>query len=290
MTTASAALPSSSGDEDGQRARPFLKWAGGKSQLLEQYRKLLPRRFERYHEPFVGGAAVFFSLRASIPTPFEAVLSDFNEELINCYAVVRDAVDPLIEALRKHSYDQEHYYAVRELDPADLTRVDRAARTIFLNRAGFNGLYRVNSGGRFNVPFGRYANPKICDADNLRACSAALRDVDLVTRDFGISLEGAEPGDFVYLDPPYTPLSSTANFTAYNAGGFGWKEQERLAGLFRDLAARRVKVMLSNSDVPEIRGLYEGFSIVEVQASRSINCKAGGRGKVGEVVILSYAR
>lgn len=290
MPTSSAALRSAPVPDDGPRARPFLKWAGGKSQLLEQYQPLLPRRFERYHEPFVGGAAVFFSLRAAIPARFGATLTDFNDELANCYRVVRDRVEALIAALGGHSYDREHYYAVREQDPAGLDPVARAARTIFLNRAGFNGLYRVNSEGRFNVPFGRYANPKICDADNLRACAAALRGVACETRDFAAVADAAEPGDFVYFDPPYTPVSSTANFTAYNPGGFGWKEQQRLAELVHTLAARKVKVMLSNSDVPEIRSLYRGLPVIEVQASRSINCKAGGRGKIGEVVILSYRR
>jgi DNA adenine methylase len=236
----------------------------------------------RYFEPFLGGGALFFDL-----LPKKSFLSDVNAEIVGCYAAVRDRVDELIRSLKKHRYEVDHYYAVRDCDPAELSPVERAARTIFLNKTGFNGLYRVNSSGKFNVPFGRYAKPLICDEANLRACSAALARVDLVTCDFEESASRAKKGDFVYFDPPYVPLSRTATFTAYARGGFGPEEQERLAGLFDRLARRGVKVLLSNSDVPEIRELYGAYRIETVKASRAINSKGSHRGPVSEVLVTS---
>jgi DNA adenine methylase len=263
--------------------RPFLKWVGGKSQLLDQFRPLLPPVFGRYFEPFVGGAALFFERR-----PARALLSDVNEELIDCYRAVRDDVDGVINALQKHEYEREHYYAVREVDPRTLSLPARAARTIFLNKTGFNGLFRVNRSGKFNVPFGRYSNPNFRDVDNLRACSLALKHVDLQPRDFK-SVMDAEPHDFVYFDPPYVPVSDTADFTSYAAGGFSWKEQEELAAVFKKLTRKGVYAMLSNSDTPAVRDLYAGFRIDEVFASRSVNSDGTRRGKVAEVVVRNYA-
>lgn len=267
------------------QARPFLKWAGGKGQLISQLRPLLPADFGRgrYFEPFVGGAALYFAFR-----PPRATLTDVNRELIDCYVTVRDHADALIQELQGHAYDEAHYYAVRGLDPAALLPVARAARTIFLNRTGFNGLYRVNSAGRFNVPFGRYVKPAICNAAQLKACAEALRGVVLAARDFGGVLDDARRGDFVYFDPPYAPLSYTSSFTSYVPGGFGWDAQLRLRELFGALHRRGVRVMLSNSDHPEVRALYRGFLIHEVAALRSINVKSTRRGRIGEVVILSY--
>jgi DNA adenine methylase len=290
MPTPSAALRSSPAPDEARRARPFLKWAGGKGQLLEQLRPLLPDRIARYHEPFLGGAALFFYLHGRTPQPSGATLTDVNRELINCYMIVRDHVEDLITALQRHTYDRAHYYEVRDQDPATLSPVEQAARTIFLNRTGFNGLYRVNSEGRFNVPFGRYASPKICDEPNLRAGAAALRGVQIAALDFTAVADAAVPGDFVYFDPPYSPLSATANFTSYSPGGFGWKDQEQLAEVFRTLDQKRVRVMLSNSDVRQIRDLYHGYQIGLVSAARSINSRADGRGKVGEVVIRNFGR
>jgi DNA adenine methylase len=263
--------------------RPFLKWVGGKTQLLEQFEPLLPREYGRYFEPFVGGAALFFKLR-----PPTATLVDMNSELIDCYLAIRDDVDGVIGELEKHRYEAEHYYAVRELDPLALSLKRRAARTIFLNKTGFNGLYRVNRGGRFNVPFGRHNNPSLGDPASLRACSAALRGVSLYVGDFASVLDDAQAGDFVYFDPPYVPLSETSDFTGYVAGGFGWEQQERLAEVFAKLAERDVRVMLSNSDVPRLRKLYAGFQIDVVQAARNINSNTARRGKIAEVVIRSY--
>jgi DNA adenine methylase len=279
-------VPESESERD---ARPFLKWVGGKGQLLEQFRTLIPEDFDRtkgrYFEPFVGGAALFFSMK-----PKRAVLTDVNAELINCYCAVRDCVEDVIVALEKHRYDPEHYYRVRDFDPAALPVPERAARTIFLNKTGFNGLYRVNRAGRFNVPIGRYTNPSFCDKDNLRACSLVLKNAEIKVRDFAKILTRAKAGDFVYFDPPYDPVSDTADFTSYIPGGFGWERQEELASVFAKLAAKRVHVMLSNSDTPAVRKLYAAFRIDNVFASRSINSNAARRGKIGEVVVRSSPR
>jgi DNA adenine methylase len=267
-----------------QAARPFLKWAGGKGQLLGQFEPLLPRRFNRYFEPFLGGAALFFHLRHA-----PASLSDINRELIDCYRAVRDEVEGLIEALKVHHYHESHYYAVRDRDPLAMPLHERAARTIFLNRTGFNGLYRVNRAGNFNVPLGRYTNPLICDERNLRACSEALKGAVLEVHDFSEVPRFARRGDFVYFDPPYVPVSDTSDFTSYVPGGFGWEQQLRLAEVFTELARHGVKVMLSNSDVQRLRDLYARFDIVHVEASRSINSVAARRGKkVQEIVVRSF--
>jgi len=271
-------------------AKPFLKWAGGKGQLLDQFRPLLPQPFGRYFEPFVGSGAVFFALRADGQAR-DAVLTDVNRELIDCYRAVKRDVESVIAALRSHAYDEEHYYRVRDVDPADLPLAERAARAIFLNKTGYNGLYRVNKKGRFNVPFGRYTNPGFAgreSLENLRACARALRAVALEVRDFGEVANHARQGDFVYFDPPYVPASSTADFTSYVPGGFGWPEQERLAGVFARLARSGVRAMLSNSDTPAVRALYAAFRVDTVLATRSINSRGDRRGKVGEVVVRNY--
>ena len=260
--------------------RPFLKWAGGKSQLLGKLRARVPKSYERYFEPFLGGGALFFSLR-----PAKGVLGDVNGEIVDCYTAVRDDVRGLVAALQNHRYDAGHYYAVRDADPAKLPLVERAARTIFLNKTGFNGLYRVNRAGKFNVPFGRYAKPSICDEENLRACSAALANVELVAGDFERVASRARAGDFVYFDPPYVPLSRTSAFTAYAPGGFDLDAQSRLAAFFGKLAARGVALLLSNSDVPEIRKLYARYRIDTIEATRVINCKATRRGPVNELLV-----
>lgn len=252
--------------------------------MVEQLRRLLPEHLPGcYHEPFVGGGALFFALQ-----PRLASLSDVNEELISCYRVVRDEPDQLIAALRVHEYDHFHFYRVRKLDPRRLSPVERAARTIFLNKTAFNGLYRVNSSGEFNVPFGRHRNPLICDETNLRACAGALQDVELAAADFASVLDRAQKNDFVYFDPPYVPVSDTAQFTSYSPKGFSWDEQERLADLFAELSRRGVQVMLSNSAVAEVRKLYSKFRIEQATATRRINSRADGRGRVSEIVVLNY--
>lgn len=265
--------------------RPFLKWVGGKSQLLGGLDARMPSGFRRYFEPFVGGGALFFHRR-----PHTAVLSDLNQELIDCYLAIRDRLGEVLGVLRGHVYEKDHFYAVREQEPADLSPAERAARTIYLNRVGFNGLYRVNSKGRFNVPFGRYANPLICDEDNLPACSAALRNADLRVAPFEETLAQAGPGDFVYLDPPYVPVSQTASFTSYVPGGFGLREQRRLAAELVGLHGRGARFLLSNADVPQARELYAslpipGLRIDTILASRAINSRPDARGKVSELLV-----
>jgi DNA adenine methylase len=266
---------------------PFLKWAGGKSRLLSTFANYFPRQFDgqrhRYFEPFIGGGAVFFHL-----LPERAVISDLNPELINCYQVVRDDVDRLVARLRRHKNDQDHYYRVRAQDTAKLTPVERAARLIFLNKTCFNGLYRVNSKGQFNVPFGRYENPKICDATNLHAVSTALAKVDITCNHFEAVLERARKGDFIYLDPPYQPISATANFTGYTATSFGNEDQTRLSEVVRTLSRRGCLIMLSNSNSDLVRELYDGFRIETVYTSRAINCRPDKRGRIAELLVMNY--
>lgn len=263
--------------------RPFLKWVGGKTQILRELRQSVPSRYNGFHEPFLGGGAVFFDL-----LPSAAVLSDTNSELIDCFRAVRDHADDVVEALRAHEYDKSHYYAVRELDPEHLSLVERAARMIFLNKAGYNGLYRVNSKGKFNVPFGRHKNPKLCDEDNLRGCSAALAKVHIETASFENVVRKAKPSDLVYFDPPYIPVSDTADFTAYQKQGFTLADQERLAEVFDELSRRSVFAILSNSSVPWIHERYKNHNIRVIQARRFVNSVANGRGPVGEVIVTNF--
>lgn len=261
--------------------RPFLKWAGGKRQILPTLLARLPDFPGCYFEPFVGAGALFFALG-----PKSAVLNDSNARLVATYRAVRDDPEGVIARLGRMRYDREFYYRVRAMDVDGLPDVEVAAWMIYLNRAGFNGLYRVNSAGRFNVPFGRYANPVICDAENLRACSRLLQRADIRCGDFADAVQDARPGDFVYFDPPYVPLSRSANFTAYTAGGFGMRDQERLRDLARDLKARGVAILLSNSGAPLVRELYlDGFRVEEVLAGRAINSRADRRGDVVELLV-----
>lgn len=274
-------------------ARPFLKWAGGKTQLLPQLRVAAPRRIDTYYEPFLGGGALFFALQAE--QRFErAVLSDSNGELINAYQQARDQIDDLIAALAVHRQKyitadaaarKAYYYRIRAKRPT--CPVGRAARLIFLNKTCFNGLYRVNSSGRFNVPHGRYANPAICDEDGLRAASQALQNVELLNADFAEAVKAAGPGDFVYCDPPYVPLSQTASFTAYTAADFGPAEQSRLASTAEALRARGAALLLSNSGHPDVAQLYQdgGFQLETVEAARAINSNGAARGAVAEYLI-----
>lgn len=217
-----------------------------------------------------------------------AVLSDLNEELINCYQAVKSNVERLIEELAKHRNEKNYFLRVRKLQPWQLDQIQRAARLIFLNKTCFNGLYRVNQRGEFNVPFGRYENPRICDETGLRAASKALQDADVLCRDFRFLLYRAQPGDFVYFDPPYNPVSSTASFTSYSEAPFGDREQRGLREVFRALDARGCHLMLSNSDTKYIRDLYRHFHVESVLASRAINCRGDKRGKISELIIRNY--
>jgi DNA adenine methylase len=270
-----------------ENAAPFLKWAGGKSRLLKQYSPYFPPRNEirHYYEPFIGGAAVFFYLQ-----PQKTTLSDINKKLVDVYRIVQQDVEGLIRLLKEQKNEKEYFYRVRALDPADLSPQEQAARLIFLNKTCYNGLYRENRGGRFNVPFGRYKNPKICDEQRLRTASTVLQGVNLQEADFDQAVSNAIPGDFIYLDPPYAPLSATSNFTSYNRYNFLIADQRRLVDTFHDLTARGCDVMLSNSNAPIIYELYgdRGYHLIEVKSRRNINSKADRRGLVTELLILNY--
>ena len=265
------------------KPQPIVKWAGGKTRLLDALTERMPKTFGRYFEPFFGGGAVFFSL-----SPLSASLSDINEELIILYTCVRDSVETLIPELQRHPYEKDHYYWMRSRDPETLTKVERAARTLYLNRTCFNGLYRVNRRGQFNVPMGRYRNPTICDPGKLRRASAALTNVTLTHAGFETTMAEPQAGDFVYFDPPYQPISKTANFTSYTAGAFAEEDQARLADTFTDLTERGVHCMLSNSDTPLIQELYKDFRVDVVLAPRLISRKASGRRPVREVIVRNY--
>lgn len=274
--------------------KPFLKWAGGKSQLLEQFAPLFPTRFERYCEPFAGSAAAYwhlFTLREKSRIDFcEARLTDSNRELINCYTVVRNDIEQLIEQLTtyKKQHNRTQYYKVRGLDTNRLAPVERAARFIYLNKTCYNGLYRVNRSGQFNVPMGSYKNPGIFDEDALMKASQALQGVDIQVADFREALSWAREGDFIYFDPPYAPVSKTSSFTGYTEAPFGDREQKELANTFRQLSQRGCKLMLSNSWVHSTLALYKEFNCIEVKASRAINSNPDGRGKISELLVINY--
>lgn len=271
--------------------RPFLKWAGGKSQLLSVLERHFPKEFKAYYEPFLGGGAVFFYLVERRPR-FRAILSDINEELMKTYQVVKDHVEDLIKLLKRHSAEyglspESYYYQVRTMEPS--SDMEKAARLIFLNKTCYNGLYRVNREGKFNVPFGRYKNPKICDAENLRIVSQVLHwsKAELLSVDYQEATKNAGRGDFIYFDPPYQPVSATANFTSYTGAGFSLEEQRRLGDWFRELVRRKCHLLLSNSDASEIRQIYREYHIQPVKALRAISCK-GDRRKGHTELIISH--
>ncbi|HHU52220.1 MAG TPA: DNA adenine methylase [Firmicutes bacterium] len=269
--------------------QPFLKWAGGKRQLLPAIRSYVPRQFSVYHEPFVGAGAVLLALQ-----PTKAVINDINTELINCYRVLKEAPEELMRDLAQHKNEADYYYEIRDLDRKPefktLSAVQRASRIIFLNKTCYNGLFRVNSAGHFNVPFGRYKNPKILDPQGLKAVSRYLNEneVKILNTDFAEAASKARKGDFVYFDPPYDPVSDTSSFTGYNLSGFGKDEQRRLRQVFADLDKKGCFVLLSNSATEFIYDLYHDYKIVAVAANRPINSKASGRGKINEVLVMNY--
>lgn len=272
---------------------PIIKWVGGKSQLLAQFSRFLPAQYNRYFEPFLGGGAVFFHLQAQ-----NAVLNDINPNLIALYRHVKGHLDELLEVLYtlRHRYHAMspaeqglEFYRIRErYNQLVAGSIEKSAFFIFLNKTGFNGLYRENSKGLYNVPFGRYDNPAMFDEANLRAVSRLLQGVELLSGNFATAVETAQAGDFVYFDPPYAPLSRTAYFTSYTKDTFGPAKQSELAEVARRLASRGVKVMLSNSSCEVIRELYHDFNQFEVRASRAINSKPDLRGRIDELVITSY--
>lgn len=270
---------------------PILKWAGGKASLIPQIKPHLPDRWRTYYEPFAGGLALFFWLGTR-----PAYVSDVNEELINLYRVVADSqlVRLLIDRLRTHAQEYaldpaSYYTSIRDHYEPESPAM-RAARTVFLNRTCFNGLYRVNKKGKFNVPRGSYKNPTICDSDRIWKAHTILRGARIECHGFHEVLVHARTGDFVYFDPPYVPASATANFTGYTAEGFGESEQMLLAVVFRALADRGCHVLLSNSDTPLVRNLYSAYKIVPVKARRNINSKGDARDAVDEVLVVSRVR
>ncbi|OLP18108.1 DNA methyltransferase [Leptolyngbya sp. 'hensonii'] len=267
--------------------RPFLKWAGGKSRLIQQYLDFFPQNFETYFEPFLGGGAIFFYLSCLFPV--RGVLMDINPELVNVYTCVKDQIETLMDLLEQHRQNHsQHYYYLMRATVAE-SSIERAARLIYLNKTCFNGLYRENSKGQFNVPMGRYKNPRIFDPEVLCAASKALQLTQIYENPFETVLNfAASKRDFVYFDPPYYPISATSNFTAYNRYSFHAEDQIKLRNTFAELASRGVQVMLSNSDCPFIRELYQDFKIHPIIAARAINSDPSKRGKISEVLITSY--
>ena len=266
---------------------PIVKWVGGKRQLMFELLKSMPKSYNRYFEPFIGGGALFFELQ-----PENAYISDMNEELINLYSVVRDNVYELISDLNKHEVSKEYFLEIRNIDRTDeyknLSNVQRASRFIYLNRTCFNGLYRVNSQGQFNVPFGNYKNPRIVDKNNLLNCSELLKNTEINCADFSEILTKVKKGDFVYFDPPYVPLNETSSFTSYTKDGFDMDMQFKLREVCDELDSMGVMFMLSNSDTKFVNELYSNYEIKKVFASRAVNANAEGRGKITEVLVRNY--
>lgn len=268
---------------------PFVKWVGGKRQLLKYIKPILPESINTYYEPFIGGGALLFDHRPSV-----AVINDYNKELINTYNVIKGDVEALIADLKTHVYDKDYFYEIRSLDRnsdySSMSDLKRASRLLYLNKSCFNGLYRVNSKGEFNSPFGSYTNPNIVNEDTLLAVSRYLNNNNVTTRtgDFQEAVFDAQDGDFVYFDPPYDPVSKSANFTAYSKLGFSREDQERLRDLCIELTDRGVKFLLSNASTDFINELYSGFTILEVGANRAINSNGAKRKKVQEVLVRNY--
>ena len=273
--------------------QPFTKWTGGKRQLLPVIRELMPKTYNRYFEPFVGGGALFFDL-----APKDAVINDFNAELINCYQQIKDNPQELIEILKVHQeYNSKEYYLdLRSADRDEridmMSEVQRAARILYMLRVDFNGLYRVNSKNQFNVPYGRYKNPKIVDDNLISAISTYLNNnqIEIKKGDFEKAVLDVQPGDFVYFDPPYIPLSETSAFTSYTHEGFSFADQVRLRDAFKRLSDTGAYVMLSNSSSALVEELYKDFNIHYVEATRTNGAKSSSRGKISEIIVTNYEK
>ena len=274
--------------------KPFLKWVGGKGRVIAQLEQYFPESFNSYFEPFVGGGAVFFHLNAK-----QATINDVNKSLMGTYINIRDSVEPLIKKLtnlqkRFHKLDDEKqremFYEIRNKYNSikDKQSLNKSVLLIFLNKTCFNGMYRENKSGGFNIPFGKYSNPTICDAENLRAVSQRIAHTKILSEGYEEAVTKARSGDFVYLDPPYYPLNSTSRFTSYSEGDFVEKDQIELKELFDKLAARGCKVMMSNSYTKFIINLYKDRKQYKIYVGRSINSKATGRGKIAEIVVTNY--
>ncbi len=274
-----------------EKTKPVLKWVGGKRQLLTNLIELMPDSYVTYYEPFIGGAALLLACQ-----PNKAVINDFNKELINVYLVIRDNVETLIESLKQHENTSEYYYSIRAKDRdlsvwESMTDLERASRMLYLNKTCYNGLYRVNSQGQVNVPFGYYKKPNICPESDLRSLSAYLNECDIriLCGDYAAAVSDAKEGDFVYFDPPYDPVSVTAAYTGYTANGFTKQDQIRLCETCKELDSRGVRFMLSNSATDLIKELYSSFDVSIVPAKRAINCKGNKRGAVDEVIVRNYS-
>lgn len=273
--------------------QPFTKWTGGKRQLLPVIRELMPKTYNRYFEPFVGGGALFFDL-----APKDAVINDFNAELINCYQQIKDNPQELIEILKVHQeYNSKEYYLdLRSADRDEridmMSEVQRAARILYMLRVDFNGLYRVNSKNQFNVPYGRYKNPKIVDENLISAISTYLNNnqIEIKKVDFEKAVLDVQTGDFVYFDPPYIPLSETSAFTSYTHEGFSYDDQVRLRDTFKTLSDAGAYVMLSNSSSFLVEELYRDFNIHHVEAIRTNGAKSSSRGKISEIIVTNYEK
>ena len=271
-------------------AAPVVKWVGGKRQLLPQILPLIPKRMTTYCEPFLGGGAVLFALQ-----PKRALVNDLNQDLMTVYRVIKENADALIEHLSRHENTPEYFYRIRDLDRdkaayAALSDVEKASRLLYLNKTCYNGLFRVNASGAFNSPYGHYRRPNIVNEQTIRGVSRYFNSCDITffSGDFAAVMEQVPKGGFVYLDPPYDPVSDTASFTGYNKGGFGREEQVRLKECCDALTARGVKFLLSNSATPFIRELYGSYRVSLVQARRAVNSVASRRGAIDEVLVRNY--
>ncbi len=268
--------------------KPIIKWVGGKRQLINEIKEYMPKEFGRYFEPFVGGGALFFELGLE-----GSFINDYNEELTNLYRVIKSKPDKLIDDLKKHINSSKYYYEIRALDRnreafAQLSDIQRASRFIYLNKSGFNGLYRVNKKGEYNVPYGRYKNPKYLDEENIKSVSRLLQSTTITNGDFEIIKDHIKAKDFIYLDPPYAPLSKSSNFTSYTDKGFDNDMQFRLKELCDYIDSIGAYFMLSNSYASFVLDLYSSYDIKIVKANRAINCQASSRGKISEVLVINY--
>ena len=273
---------------------PILKWVGGKRQLLKDINEFIPKQIKTYVEPFVGGGAVFFDLQ-----PNNAIINDYNEELINVYRVVKEDPEKLLIILEEHHKlnSEDYFYKIRAMDRndnyKDMSNIEKAARIIYLNKTCYNGLFRVNQAGQFNTPYGKYKNPNIINRPTILAMSKyfnEMKSLKIVSGDYADTLKDLNKGSFVYFDPPYLPISSSSSFTGYTDQGFGYDEQVRLRIECDKLNKNGIKFMLSNSDHPLIRDLYKEYSIITVKANRLINSNANKRGEINEVLVINYEK
>lgn len=271
------------------KPQPFVKWAGGKRQILDNIKDYIPDKFSSYYEPFVGGGAVLFELQ-----PDKAVINDANKHIINVYRVIKNNIEALIEDLKRHKNEENYYYQIRELDRKEvfqeMSAVEKASRILYLNKTCYNGLFRVNSSGEFNVPFGRYKNPEIVNEDVLRAVHDYLNNnnVRILSTDFEEAMKGMRKEAFVYFDPPYHPISDSSYFTGYTLDGFDKEDQIRLKNLCDDLDKRNCRFLLSNSGAEFIQNLYSDYKIEIIKAKRSINSNANKRGEIEEILVRNY--